>query len=278
MEFFTAGNEVPDSEKKRVLISMHPCDRFLYFSPLAQSILNAGDCAVCFSSCPADSAPVDFSGVCAVVAAVSEKYLTWKDSGFVSEALAAIRGGVPVLPLLLEEGIENLFNTRCGQLHFLKAPEGQLTGPLLDLLNTHITALLADVPKKLPEGRIFISYRKQDIGALVRFVHALQTYQKGQRVSIWYDKSLNPGENFRQEISLRLKECDLFLLLVTPHLLEEGNYVMRVEYPMAVREKKRILPVLAQKTDLSALRLLFPGIPKCVTVNQPGAVLAALER
>lgn len=275
---YLSQNGATEKHRKCVLLSMHPVDRCRYFDSLSASILAGNNGTVCFSGFPSDLVPVDFEGVFAVVAAVSEKYMTWNNSGFVSETLAAVERGIPILPILLEDGIENLFNTRCGKFHFLRAPDGRLTEPLLARVNAHLSALSESAVKIAAEGEIFISYRKQDAAELERLVRVLKAWPEGKTVSLWYDKSLNPGENYQKIIFDRLRGCALFLLLVTPHLLEEGNYVMRVEYPLALREKKRILPVMMRKTDLARLQCLFPGLPKCVTDSQPGAVFAALEK
>ncbi|MDE6780419.1 MAG: hypothetical protein K2J40_03040 [Ruminococcus sp.] len=48
-----------------------------------------------------------------------------------------------------------------------------------------------------------------------------------------------PGENFNVSIENALKKSELFTMLVTPNLVQEKNYVMEVEYPMAVREDKK---------------------------------------
>ena len=66
-----------------------------------------------------------------------------------------------------------------------------------------------------------------------------------------------------------MKKSQLFTLLVTLNLVNEKNYVMEVEYPMAVREDKKILPAEMQKTDASALRKYYNGIPDSVNSRKP---------
>ena len=66
-------------------------------------------------------------------------------------------------------------------------------------------------------------------------------------------------------------------MLVTPTILEPNNYVWRVEYPMAVERKKRILPIVMQKTDLNKLYEMFPNLPKCITSNQIGGIISKLK-
>ena len=51
--------------------------------------------------------------------------------------------------------------------------------------------------------------------------------------AIWFDEYLVPGERFNDAIRDAFEKSSLFAMAVTPHLTEDGNYVMRVEYPLA---------------------------------------------
>jgi len=73
-----------------------------------------------------------------------------------------------------------------------------------------------------------------------------------------------------------LKESDFFILLVTPSLLEEGNYVMRAEYPTAKKMNKMILAIEALKTDREELFHKYPDLRSCVSIRQPDALYAKL--
>ena len=54
---------------------------------------------------------------------------------------------------------------------------------------------------------------------------------------------LIPGENFHDSIAAALEQSSLFALAVTPNLVNEPNYVMSIEYPMAKEAKKRCFPL-----------------------------------
>jgi tetratricopeptide (TPR) repeat protein len=61
-------------------------------------------------------------------------------------------------------------------------------------------------------------------------------------------------------------------MVVTPRLLESGNYVMQQEFPTA---KKQGIPVLAaemEPTDRKALERDYPGIPSCVNAQNKSAL------
>ena len=64
----------------------------------------------------------------------------------------------------------------------------------------------------------------------MRLIHENEAYRD---IAIWYDEFLVPGEGFNEAIKAAFEKSSLFAMAVTPHLEEDGNYVMRVEYPMA---------------------------------------------
>ena len=98
-----------------------------------------------------------------------------------------------------------------------------------------------------------------------------------ERIRLWYDTNLHPGENYSTTIAAQLKTSDLFLLLVTPSVLEPDNYIARVEYPLARQEKKTVLPIVMRPTDRKALDALFPALPKCITEKQIGGIFGKLN-
>ena len=79
----------------------------------------------------------------------------------------------------------------------------------------------------------------------MRLIHENKEFRD---IAIWYDEFLVPGEGFNEAIVGAFRKSSLFAMAVTPHLEEEGNYVMRVEYPMArdrqdKDEKFKVVPV-----------------------------------
>ena len=95
-------------------------------------------------------------------------------------------------------------------------------------------------------------------------------------IAIWYDEFLNPGENFNESIRLAMQKSDLFVLTVTPNLINEINYIMTIEYPMAQEAGKTILPAELVATDRTVLSETYPQLPECTDVGQEGALSEAL--
>lgn len=262
-----------------ILISMHPVDRYTYFDSLANNILTNNNCNICYSDSPLDTAEIDMENIDLVVIGVTEKYMIWKNSGFVSETLNAIEKKIPLLPIILEFGIANLFNTRCGKFHYIENFKNELSDDTLLQINNHINALFNHKTVSESEGKpkIFISYRKKDIKSLNRLVGLIDAHPERDKISVWYDTNLHPGDNYSSTIINNLKSCDLFLMLVTPNILEPNNYVMRVEYPLALKERKQIIPIVLEKTDLKQLYFLYPDLPKCITDTQTGGIFSKLQ-
>lgn len=279
-EYLTRDGSSPEG-KPRILLSVHPADRHIYFDRLVKEIFSAYDCVVFFDICPNDDNPVEIEDLQLIIIAVTEKYLTWKNSGFTSEFLTLIEHGIPVLPIMLENGIVNLFNTRCGKLQYIDYTSTEAASKYSTKLCRHLKSVLSgnkecnDEKGKL---KVFISYRKQDKEELKKLVDLIHANPESQRIHLWYDSNLLPGEDYRKTIVDALCDCDLFILLVTPSLLEKDNYIMRVEYPLAKEAGKKILPIEMKKTNKVQLAELYPSLPKCITYKQTDALFTKLLR
>ncbi|MCF0116145.1 MAG: SEL1-like repeat protein, partial [Erysipelotrichaceae bacterium] len=73
-----------------------------------------------------------------------------------------------------------------------------------------------------------------------------------------------------------LDKSKLFAMVVTPNLINEVNYVMTTEYPMAVKAEKRILPMELVETDKNELKEKYEGIPECTDAKDKPALSKSL--
>lgn len=174
-----------------------------------------------------------------------------------------------VLPVLMEPGLEREFDSVCENLQLLYYDavdyKKQLETFLYHLFED------ADLKKQVQgvfSGSIFLSYRKKDRAHIIRLMELIQQWPGCQDISIWYDDFLTIGEDYDDEIDGRLRESDLFVLAVTPSILEDGNYVMDIEYPRAVALAKKIIPVELADTDMAALKAKFPDLPECIRISE----------
>ena len=257
----------------RVHISAHPADRYLYFDKVLAALKTVDGCLVSYSQNPRDGADDLPKDTEMLVILATEQYFTWQNSGFESECLMAKSRGVRILPLMLQAHIVDLVNMRCSKTQYIDATENFAFS--LDALCAFIRN---PVPRVVDESlpSVFISYRRQEKDALRQLVRIIETAPNAESFTPWYDELISPGDNYSHAIMKALKESDFFILLVTPSLLEEGNYVMRSEYPTAKKMKKTIMAIEAVKTDREALFQKFPDLRACVNIKQPDALYSKL--
>ncbi len=261
-------------EKKRIFISAHPADRYEWLDTVVEAIEATEACTAIYNPVPSDKGPSLPSGVDAVVVLASVKYFTWINSGYISEFFAAVRDGIRVIPILIEgnQNTVDLVNMRLGKIQFIDATENRELA--MSALCAHLVARERAVDRSLPS--VFISYRKADRKHLHEIVESIKGYEAFDKINLWYDEVIVPGENYSKSILRELDECDLFILVVTPKILEPSNYVRKVEYKRAVDAGKRIIAIEAEKTDKSALREAFSELTTPVGIKQSGAVFSVL--
>lgn len=262
-------------KKRQIFISAHPADRYAYLDQVIAAVNSTGTCAAVYNPVPGDKGPELPEGVDTLVLLASIKYFTWANSGYDSEYAAAVRDGIRVIPVMIEPGpnVIDLINMRCGKTQYIDATEDLGFG--MDTLRAHLTASEREVDESLPS--VFISYRRADKEHLYKLVKIIESAPAYGGINLWYDEIIAPGENYSKAITRQLENCDLFILLVTPNLLEKSNYVWRVEYKTAKAMRKRILAIEAEKTDKKQLADLYWGLGRIADIRHPGAVHAVID-
>ena len=189
----------------------------------------------------------------------------------------AMEHGIPVLPILFGKVPKSRFSEVCGKLHVLDKYDADPTAlPYEDKLKLFIgTVLLKDeMIEKIRQAfaaYIFLSYRKKDRKYAQEVMRLIHRSPFARDIAIWYDEYLTPGEDFNESIRKAFNKSDIFALVVTPNLLERSNYVMRIEYPMAYENGKKIIPVMPVLTDGAELEQCYPGIPEVISTEGTGA-------
>lgn len=125
---------------------------------------------------------------------------------------------------------------------------------------------------------VFLSYRRSDTGGEAgRLSDALQ-YKLGQRFVFRDVVSISPGDQFDAMLESQLATAKLALVLIGPtwleelqkRLTEEGIDYHRVEVATALREGKRVIPVLLRGAALpppEALPKDLLTLTKCQAVT-----------
>lgn len=278
------------SGKQKIFYFGHPKDAEQYFELISKDILDIEDCAIFYIDEAEEYAPM-LGEMNLFAAAVSGNFVCEK-TPFINDIMNfAKEHNKPVLPIMTEPGLENLFNDAYGNIQLLDRNSGDVTQiSYKDKLTNYLRAVLVDVElvnkiKNEFNSSIFLSYRKKDrehAQKLMKLIHDSSIYRD---VAIWYDEFLVPGDNFLRSIDDALDKSSVFALAVTPNILEEReiepnkfepNFVMGTEYPRAKKRWKKIFPAELVPTDKDELNEKFPGLPKCVNVNDRPAFINRL--
>ena len=257
--------------KPRVYFCSHPEDAVRY-KEIAAEILACKDCAVW----QGEGEEHELQEMQLFVMPVTTALLREENRGM-AEFRFAVEHHIPVLPLLLESGLEGVFNRKCGALQYLARSDSKAYTEKLDrfLDAVLVSNDLAERVRKAFDGYIFLSYRKKDRKAARELMSLIHRQELCRDIAIWYDEFLTPGENFNREIAEALEKSCLFVMAVTPHLLERGNYVQRIEYPMARKQNKRILPVEMELLFGRSLKWRYRKIPELVQIEALDVALQA---
>ena len=189
-----------------------------------------------------------------VVFAVTSRFLYEENRARNIELPLALEKHMPILPIMLENGLGYKFSNICAKIQVVSKYAADPTAtPYEEVLATFLHAVLigdelAEKVRNAFDAYVFLSYRKKDrrhARRLMRLIHENEAYEN---IAIWFDEFLVPGEGFNEAIADAFEKSSLFAMAVTPHLEEDGNYVMRVEYPMARDRVKKdskfaIIPV-----------------------------------
>ena len=267
----TRGNTTIQG-KQLVFISYDLRDKYL-LGNICDDFLSIADCAVLFS----EDANIPFKSVVEIteridllVMCITSNYLNGTEVIPEEEIQYANKQKIPILPLLMEGDVDVEYNRRFPQIHYLKTNANDLTEiPYSKKLSDYLSAVLINDElfakiRDAFDAYIFLSYRKKDRKYAQELMRLIHSNPFCREVAIWYDEYLVPGENFSDAIKKMIEDSHLFAMVVTPNILEDGNYVIREEYPFALVTKKNILPISMAKTDEKRLQTVFPGISRPV--------------
>ena len=265
LQFRTRGMSDPKG-KPKVYFSCHPKDFEEAFSLISEDLLNHANCAVWYDmdlvgtsdiqTNNMDTAPAGGSDGFAeteledilkemqlIVFGVTSKFIHESHRAKDVELPIALRNHVPVLPIMLENGLGYEFSNNCAKIQVVPKYGTDPTAiPYEEVLQTFLDSVLvgdelAEQVRSAFDAYVFLSYRKKDRKHAQRLMRLIHENKQFRDIAIWYDEFLVPGEGFNEAIRQAFEKSSLFAMAVTPHLEEDKNYVMRVEYPMA-RERR----------------------------------------
>jgi len=115
-----------------------------------------------------------------------------------------------------------------------------------DIIDVDVKELLDGVrPSKQQAVKVFISYAHTD----KTFVGNLASNLEKQGMKVWWDfDSLKGGQDWQKEIERGIKQCDYFLVVLTPEAKLSEWVGNEIEY--ALYTQKYIIPLRLKKCDI----------------------------
>ena len=254
---------------------------------LVSDILGHLDCTIWYASEPitADTLQdhlASLSEMSLMVVPVTKALLDANGVCLRYEVPWARQHGLTCLPILLEPGLTDAFNAAFGSIEYLdRTVSGGSHIPYAQRLGMFLDARFAqgeerEAIRSTFQRHLFLSYRKKDRPLAHDLMRCIHEDPRCQGVAIWYDEFLTPGEDFNDNIEGSLLKSDLFLLAVTPSLLELPNYVQQIEYPRAQQEEKPVLPVELAPTDAQQMATEYRDLPECASLEDRAGLRARL--
>lgn len=259
MNIKTKNNSDPHG-KPRVYFTCHPDDFDKYFDMICNDIFKTQDCAIYYTKdmnkpIPEIYKDTDLGSMNLFVVPITWNLLSKPNRAMDSDLAFAMEHSYPILPLMMESGIDEFYAQKFNKKQYLNPFSHDLTEINYDeKLKKYLDSVLLNNKtieriRKAFDAYIFLSYRKKDrhhANELMKLIHNNPKYRD---IAIWYDEYLTPGENFENVIMSAMNNSEIFTLLVTPNLINEENYVRSVEYKAARKIKKKILPIEMEETD-----------------------------
>jgi hypothetical protein len=286
----TRGDRSPQGLPK-VYLAIHPGDREGYLEEFVGLLLELQSMSVWYPEDPemvrTEEVMDDLARMSLFVVPVTTRLLTAPDPVLTEELRFAGQKHIPVLPVVVEQGLEELYERRFGDLQFLdRNAKDETVMSFRQKLERYLSSVLIgdQLTKRIRDAFgacMFLSYRKKDRKYAQELMRSVHSHEACRDIGIWYDEFLIPGEGFNDAIRAALERSKLFLMAVTPNLVDEDNYVVTEEYPAARKAEKPVLPVELVSTDRAALEEAFEQIPPCVDARDPEgfrrALMAAVE-
>ena len=165
----TRGMVTPQG-KQKVYFCCHPADFALYFDKISDEILKKQNCAVWYlESFDTDYDEQFFSYLKEMqlfVVPVTTNFLFSENHALSVAFKFAIENHIPVLPLMQESGLEEIFNQKCGDLQFLDKNVTDLTAISYDeklekylssvLIGDELAEKIRNTGKKINLRRFFV--------------------------------------------------------------------------------------------------------------------------
>ena len=186
----------------------------------------------------------------------------------------------PIFPILNDDGLFNLYNEKLEATHCIAKLDTEYRVKLKAQMEALLVSeeIIAQVKEKAFTATVFVSYRREELSEVRRFMKAFHNMEGFESISVWYDYFLKAGRYFGSDIKESIINSDALVLIVTPDLATEGNYVQRLEYPFAQEIAKPVVPVEAVPTSHEQFYNLYPGAGCPIPLDDTTMLQAAFRK
>jgi len=187
---------------------------------------------------------------------------------------------ISILPILSDESLFDDYNSAFNAIHCINMSDGW---DYRDKLQFQMDTLMRDndmakqINEKAFSSMAFIGYRKTELAYLKNFRNVFYGIDGFEAITTWYDHSLEAGRNFNDDIKEIINRCDVFVLMVTPNLATEGNYVQSKEYPYVQEKGKQVIAIEVIKTCPVEFEKHFPNAGKLIPLDDISTIEAAFR-
>lgn len=276
LKYITRGMVKP-FDMQKVYFTSHKDDYHL-LDDIARDVLSIVDVAIFYGE--SEKREEDLRLMSLIVIPVTKSFLYDECDARTKDLKFALENGIPVLPLIQEVGLELEFNRLCGDIQCLNKFNSDKTQISFNKkLKDYLSSIFIndDLKRRIESSfthSIFLSYRKKDRYEAQQVMSKIHEHSELENCSIWYDEFLIPGQDYSEKIEAKIKDCSLFAMVATPSLLEENNYIVRVEYPLAIKYNKPIIVIEAKETPFEQLSKMYEAIPQYFDISSGEAVSA----
>lgn len=192
----------------------------------------------------------------------------------------AIENCIPVLPIIMETNVDKYFSKQMevvkkgyGDIQFLNyIINTSAQGTFNEKFKHKISSVLngEEMIRRIQNefrANVFLSYRKKDREYAEKLKKLIHQMSFCWDIAIWYDEYLIPGEQWTISLEKQIADSEVMILVVTPNILERGNYVLKHEYPSACTNGKKIIPIQVIPTNIHKFKRLFPDMGKVIDVK-----------
>jgi DNA-binding NarL/FixJ family response regulator len=152
---------------------------------------------------------------------------------------------------------------------------------LIKAVRSHLAAIdrnsfSACAKRSTMRNQVFISYSHKDIGWLERLQVMLKPLVKSNSLTVWDDRCIKAGTDWREQIEMALRSARLAVLLVSPDFLA-SDFIAKDELPplleAAAGDEFSIIPVFVRPSLYKET-----VIEKYQAANKPSRPLAGLSK